>query len=178
MKRLKAILAAALAGCLLMAFTACTNGNNSTVDTNNASPQVNTSESADTNSQEESPASDVGEGSATEILKAFAEGEEGQSMISSMESASGGVCTGSLEVEGNTLVIICTYDMEIPEAGRETMVSALESALEAFDSVFQPAAEQLSQAAGEPIQFRVEYRDNQDEVLASRTFATADQTEA
>lgn len=60
MKRFKAILAAALAGCLLMAFTACTNGNNSTVDTNNASPQVNTSESADTNSQEESPASDVG----------------------------------------------------------------------------------------------------------------------
>ena len=99
-------------------------------------------------------------------------------MISSMESASGGVCTGSLEVEGNTLVIICTYDMEIPEAGRETMVSALESALEAFDSVFQPAAEQLSQAAGEPIQFRVEYRDNQDEVLASRTFGAADQTEA
>lgn len=178
MKRFKAILAAVLAGCMLMAFTACSGGNGSTGGTNNSSSDVNTSESADTGSQEESSASHAGKGSATEILTAFAEGEEGQSMISSMESASGGSCTGSLEVEGNTLVIICTYEMEIPEGGREVMASALENALEAFDSTFQPAAGQLSQAAGEPVQFRVEYRDNQNEVLASRTFGAVDQAAA
>ena len=104
MKRFKAILAAALAGCLLMAFTACSGGNNTTGGVTIPSPNASVSDDA----------SDAGDDSVTEKLRAMAEGEEGEALISSMESSAGNVVTGSLEVEGNTLVVICTYQEEIP----------------------------------------------------------------
>ena len=47
MKRFQSILAAALAGCLLMAFTACSSGNNGGTATNPPTG-VNTSEASET----------------------------------------------------------------------------------------------------------------------------------
>lgn len=160
MKRFKAILAAALAGCLLMAFTACSGRNNNTTGgVTIPSPNVNVSDAAD--AEEES---------ITEKLRALAEGAEGEALISSLESSSGNTATGSLEVEGNTLVVICTYQEEIPEESIDTVSEYLDSALETLDESFQPMVAQLCEEVGGEVQLRVEYRTMDGESLASRTF--------
>ena len=161
MKRFQSILAAALAGCLLMAFTACSSGNNANITTN-PSTGVNTSER-----------SDAGEESVTAKLEANAEGEEGQSLISSLESSSGNTATGSLEVEGNTLVVICTYQIDIPEETMDAVCDALDSGLESMESTFQPVVSQLSDQLGDEVELRVEYHTMDGDMLASHTY-TAD----
>lgn len=161
MKRFQSILAAALAGCLLMAFTACSSGNNANIITN-PSTGVNTSER-----------SDAGEDSITAKLEAIAEGEEGEALISSLESSSGNTATGSLEVEGNTLVVICTYQEEIPEESIDTVSEYLDSALETLEESFQPMVAQLCEEVGGEVQLRVEYRTMDGDMLSSYTY-TAD----
>ena len=143
-----------------MAFTACSGGNNTTGGVTIPSPNASVSDDA----------SDAGDDSVTEKLRAMAEGEEGEALISSMESSAGNVVTGSLEVEGNTLVVICTYQEEIPAESVDTVSEYLDSALETLDDSFQPMVAQLCEEVGGEVQLRVEYRTMDGENLASRTF--------
>ncbi len=161
MKRFQSILAAALAGCLLMAFTACSSGNNGGTVTNPPTG-VNTSEASETKKD-----------SITAKLEAIAEGEEGQALISSMENASNDTATGSLEVEGNTLVVICTYQIDIPEETMDAVCDALDSGLESMESTFQPLVSQLSDQLGDEVKIRVEYHTMDGDMLSSYTY-TAD----
>ena len=95
-----------------------------------------------------SEASETKKDCITAKLEAIAEGEEGQALISSMENASNDTATGSLEVEGNTLVVICTYQIDIPEETMDAVCDALDSGLESMESTFQPLVSQLSDQLG------------------------------
>lgn len=133
MKRFKAILAAALAGCLLMAFTACSG---KTVE---------------------------------EKLNDYVDSNE-ETLIASAEKELDDLATVSLEVDGNTLVIIYTYQIEIPEESQEDVRSTLDSYLESTKSTYESGADDLSETFGGEVRFRIEYRTMDGETLVSRTF--------
>lgn len=133
MKRFKAILAAVLAGCMLMAFTACSG---KTVE---------------------------------EKLNDYV-ASNGDTVIASAEKELGDLATVSLEVDGNILAIIFTYQIEIPEESMDDVRTSIDSYLESTKSTYESGAEDLSQALGGEVQYRLEYRTMDGETIISRTY--------
>lgn len=165
MKRFKAILVAVLAGCLLMAFTACSGG------------------SSNSNSQEN--ASILNESETGTLADRIQESQENYSSLMSsimymsmeelleeirptVESQSNENMNASVTAEGDTITFTFTYLVPIDNADN-SYSDYLESGLEDSSDSFQYTVNQYSSAVGKPLTLTVIYYNADGSVLASKS---------